>query len=339
MKKTILVISFIFSFLGLLCSFIFIFFEFKDITAFVNFVTFSTEPYAFQGMDIYIPRYVVGGFSDNSSVSLGLINLFLYLSFLAGTIIYYISKYKENRLLIFNFSLIFLNSIIKILLFLIFFNQNKNDSYQFPSLIITLIYIFMSYHFITKHLNFQDNNLAYNNNQSVDNDLETASNFKRFLNLIIDNSLIIVIMFSFLATEKYSDSLKSFFNAFRSIFGERFSSFAFFYLIKFIYYLTLEAVFKATPAKFLTGCYITDEEGKEPSLSMIFKRTLYRFIPFEPFSVFVGRFLHDDYSQTYVINKKSDSSTDNRYLQFLGIGFVFTIVIYIYDLFIHSSFH
>jgi hypothetical protein len=339
MKKTILVLSFIFSFLGLLCSFIFVFFDFKDITAFSNFVLFSGEPYGFQGMGIYIPRYINDGFSDSSAVSLGLVNLFFYLSFLAGTIIYYVSNYKENRLLIFNFSLIFLNSIIKILFFFIFFNQTKNVFYQVLTLILTLIYMFMSYYFISKHLNLQDNNLISNNNQLVENDLETASNFKRFLNLVIDNSLIIVIIFSFLSAEEYSTILASFLNAFRSLFGERFSSFAFFYIIKFIYYLVLETVFKTTPAKVLTGCYITDEEGNEPNFSMILKRTLCRFIPLEPFSVFVGRFLHDDYSATYVINKKSNTTTEKRYFQFLSIGFVLIIVIYFYDIFKHNSFH
>ena len=42
----------------------------------------------------------------------------------------------------------------------------------------------------------------------------------------------------------------------------------------------------------------------------------------------MGKNIHDDYSDTYVINKKNDRTIENYYIQFLTIAFGILLVIY-----------
>lgn len=329
MKKIILGLSLLFSLWGIFASFYFVFFSFEDFTKFQNFLIFNGKPYHYSGMNIFVVIERTSGYSYKST-SIALLNLFFYLTFLAGSLIYYFSKYKESKLLVFNYSLIFLNSIIKILAFTAFFDIDKLSFYGILYIIIVLIYLFISYYIITKNLNVIEKKVIENDNQIIENDLERASNYKRFLNSFIDSFITLIVAFDFISYSEMNESLTTFFSYLKTSFGDKFGLIVFFFLIKFTYYLIFESVFKNTPAKFITACYVTDEEGNPPSFSIILKRTLLRFVPFESFSFLMGKNLHDDYSDTYVINKKTDLTIENRYLQFLTIAFGILLVTYFY---------
>ncbi|QSB25751.1 RDD family protein [Flavobacterium sp. CLA17] len=326
MKKTIFLLSLFFALWGISLSVFFVFFDIKDLTEFLNFIVFHSNPYYYSGMDIFV---VTERTSNSSrSTNIALINLFYYLSFLAGALIYYFSKYKETKLLVFNYSLVFLGSVIKIFSFISYFNIDKLGIYDGFYIVITLLYIFISYHFLTKNLNSN----TIENNQLIENNLENASNYKRFLNLFIDSFIITVIAFGFITYSEKNQLLTAFFSYLKTTFGDKFGIVVFFSLIKFLYYLMFESIFKNTPAKFLTACYVTDEDGNSPDFSMILKRTLLRFIPLESLSFLMGKNLHDDYSDTYVINNKRDPKTEKRYLQILSISFIIMLVVYFYNL-------
>jgi len=324
MKKTILALSLLFSLMGILKSFFFVFYDFEDVTEFLNFILLDIQPYGFAGMDIYVPRYLIHG-AEGGTVSMGLVNLFFILTFFSGTLIYYFSKYKETKLLGFNYCLVFLDSIIKIASFILLFNLKKINFYSISYIVTTLLYIFISYQFLTKELNPKG---IEDDIQIAENTLENASNTKRFLNLFIDSFIILVIVFGYIEYADRRNDIMTFFSYFRRVFGEQFAGIAFFWTVKFIYYLLFESIFKTTPAKFITSCYITDEEGNSPNFSMILKRTLLRFVPLESFSFLMGKNLHDDYSDTYVINKITDRKIENRYTQFLAISFGILLVVY-----------
>lgn len=325
MKKTILALSLLFSLMGIIRSFIFIFYNFEDATGFLNFTLFDIQPYDYAGMTIYIPRHPIHGIGGGR-VSMGLINLSFYLTFLSGTFIYYFSKYKETKLLAFNYCLVFLDSILKIGSFILFFNFEKLNLYSVFYIAIMLLYIFICYQFLTKELN---SNGIEDDIQLTENKLENASNTKRFLNLFIDSFIILAIVFGYIKYADRMDGVATYYNYFKSAFGDQFAGIAFFWTFKFMYYLLFESVFKTTPAKFITSCYITDEEGNTPSFQMILKRTLLRFVPFESFSFLLGKNLHDDYSDTHVINKKTDHKIENQYTQFLAISFGIVLVVYL----------
>ena len=68
------------------------------------------------------------------------------------------------------------------------------------------------------------------------------------------------------------------------------------------YYVFFETVFQQTPGKMVTGSRVITESGGKPTFGQIVKRTLIRFIPFEPFS-FLGSNggWHDRWSKTRVV--------------------------------------
>jgi uncharacterized RDD family membrane protein YckC len=75
---------------------------------------------------------------------------------------------------------------------------------------------------------------------------------------------------------------------------------------RILYYVSYEFVLGATPSKFLTGTWVTDENGNSPKFLTILVRTLIRFVPFEAFSFFSGlNGWHDKWSKTYVLKEKS----------------------------------
>ncbi|MEN2402827.1 RDD family protein [Flavobacterium sp. MC2016-06] len=279
-------------------------------------------------MLIYLPTY----YSDtrNSGIGLELLNLYFYLTFFSSAVIYYFSKYKQARLLAFNYCLIFLYSIIKITYTIVYFNKVEFHVYEILYILLTLTYIFMSYYFITKFLNSKETTIPDNEDKIIEKHNQNASVNKRLVNLIIDSTLIFIIVFGLISNIERDDFFMTFFMFLRTTFGERSSFIIFFYVIKFIYYLVFESLFKATPAKFLTGSYVNDEDGNSPNFTMILKRTLYRLIPFESFSFLVGRNLHDNDSHTYVVNNRKETRIDKQYLLFLGISVFTLLVIYFY---------
>lgn len=77
-------------------------------------------------------------------------------------------------------------------------------------------------------------------------------------------------------------------------------------LYVFLYYFVFESIFQRTLGKLITGTKVVDFNGRKPTLGMIAKRTLIRFIPFEAFS-FPGKKAygwHDRWSETYVVKAK-----------------------------------
>ncbi len=67
------------------------------------------------------------------------------------------------------------------------------------------------------------------------------------------------------------------------------------------YYMFFEGIWGRTPGKFVFGTVAVSESGGKLSMSQVLKRTLCRFIPFEPFSFLGDRGWHDTISKTYVV--------------------------------------
>jgi len=72
------------------------------------------------------------------------------------------------------------------------------------------------------------------------------------------------------------------------------------------YYVFFEFAFQATLGKFATGTRVVALGGGKPTFMQIVGRTLSRFVPFEPFSFFSGKYpvgWHDRWSNTRVVDK------------------------------------
>ncbi len=134
-----------------------------------------------------------------------------------------------------------------------------------------------------------------------------ASDRKRFESVIVDfvfvfisifvSGLIIVII-----GNTFNWDIYSFWNQFITDY-----TYLAFFTYLMLNYLFMESFFGATMGKFATGIKVVTENGVKPNFIKILLRTLCRLIPFDVLSFLgkSGRFWHDSFSKTYVVNKKA----------------------------------
>lgn len=74
----------------------------------------------------------------------------------------------------------------------------------------------------------------------------------------------------------------------------------------FLYYLAGEALFGQTLGKLVTGTRVVTESGGRPAFWQVLARSIYRFVPFEPFSLFNRHRIawHDRWSKTRVVRTR-----------------------------------
>ena len=70
-----------------------------------------------------------------------------------------------------------------------------------------------------------------------------------------------------------------------------------------LYFIIFEKIFGKTVGKMLTKTIVLTKDLTKPSIGQIILRSIIRFIPFEPISVFGGDFWHDKWSGTVVAKK------------------------------------
>lgn len=82
--------------------------------------------------------------------------------------------------------------------------------------------------------------------------------------------------------------------------------YAFGIAVTLLYYVPFEYLTGRTPAKWITGSRVVNEEGGKPTFGQIIGRTFARFIPFEAFSFLgpTGRGWHDTLPKVYVIRTR-----------------------------------
>lgn len=123
-----------------------------------------------------------------------------------------------------------------------------------------------------------------------------ASRGQRAIHWIVDTTLIIFILSSFVPFFYMMDKLEE-------VVGNRMTLFIFFFLARLIYYPLFETLFNATPGKFLTRTRVLRDTDATPDFINILGRTLSRYIPFDPVSFFSPRGWHDSVSHTKVVKE------------------------------------
>ena len=74
-----------------------------------------------------------------------------------------------------------------------------------------------------------------------------------------------------------------------------------------VYHTVFEYYFQKTAGKFITGTKVVGTNGSRPSFALIFRRSLYRFIPIDWASYFFKREgMHDFLSGTKVIRDRDE---------------------------------
>ena len=82
------------------------------------------------------------------------------------------------------------------------------------------------------------------------------------------------------------------------------------YIIFFIYYFVMEATTGLTFGKLIMQNKVAMVNGYKPTTYNIFKRTIWRLVPFEPFSFFGAKGWHDSQSQTIVVSNNASQNTN-----------------------------
>lgn len=133
-------------------------------------------------------------------------------------------------------------------------------------------------------------------------ELQSASSWRRFFNLVIDIFLYYLASFCWGFMLGILGLARSFTEspyAARLILA---------YALLFLYYFAFEALFQRTPGKFITGTKVVMAGGGKPTLGTIAVRTLSRFVPFEPISAYTGKdedkkrtWWHDRWTRTRVV--------------------------------------
>lgn len=136
--------------------------------------------------------------------------------------------------------------------------------------------------------------------------IDTANVGQRFFNHLIDSFfyLLFTFIFTFILGVILAIVAPSFIESLDK------NSIILNYILAFlsfiVYYTLFEFIWGRTPAKFITGTIVVDEDGEIPAFGRVLLRTICRFIPFEAFS-FLGNNAvgwHDRISKTRVINVK-----------------------------------
>ncbi|MBF4493839.1 RDD family protein [Flavobacterium sp. MR2016-29] len=265
------------------------------------------------------------------------LRLFFSFFLFVGGIAYYVSKEKETRLLRFIFSVLFVEHCFFLLIRLYHvFNYIKNAAVKdilisLGSLAVTLFmlyFLYKSMQYLNKLKELDYETFVYT--ESTEISYFETNKWQRLLHLIIDSAVFGLMGFQFL------DLLMRvpFFHQILENFGTQFSQQVTFAIIVFVFrtlfYFVFEALYNATPAKFLTESRVADYEGLKPTASGIFKRTLSRSIPLDSLSFLFKADWHDSISETQVYKEKKTGIKGGYYFMLfpLAVFLIYTATLW-----------
>lgn len=259
--------------------------------------------------------------------SYNILNLFIYILLLLGTIFYKVSKSKETRFLRYIFSIIFLSKSLGLITAIIFFFVYLEHIrgifflHTFMGLIITTVHLLLAFG-ILKYLESQKIldviTKQYGDKESIV--LIETSKWTRFFHHLMDSLTMLLVLSPIMMNVIRIPNLKETADSLSNFFGDKPTVMLFIMICRVIYYFSFEATLGVTSAKLLSETRVVDEDGNKPSVGKIAARTLLRIVPFEAFTFFMHSGLHDRSSQTYVVNEKRTGVKGSRYFLIIPIA-------------------
>lgn len=261
---------------------------------------------------MYVPLASFKGYTNHNGIlyyidsnlnfPLNFSNILLASFSLLATIILILSKGKELRLYKFIISIFLIDKIFLFFYLITYLLTSSHISWFLIAYIpIHILWTFLFY-FVLKHTNLNHKEISL---------LEThASSNKstRFINHIVD--LLICSLLGVSTFFEIFQMLKFPYEYTESKLGLLFTL-AF---TRVVYYLFFETIFHTSPGKIITNSFLSTTNQNEPITShKVFMRTIYRFIPFEPVSFLTGGKLHDNYSNTTVLQLNKGSKLNHKY--------------------------
>lgn len=279
---------------------------------------------------------------------------------LIGSLLYFISNEKKNRLLRLALLFFFIAKSVHFI-FLLFNITGPIKTYTFLTLyyiFIDIFWLFLTYkalvylnslkELIPIEIEVTKTEIKTNStervsareimNQSLEKKaiqlpFEKASIGDRLLNYLFDTFFVILIfspyIFGLAKSREFRDSI----NELGSEIGENVLFLLFIAIGRIIYYLLSEGIFHISPAKALTETQVYATSENKLNFTTITGRTFIRLIPFEAFSFFGKNGWHDELSNTTVLKNKQNVGTKNYAILFLLVIFIASIINGIWDKF------
>ncbi|MDR6942022.1 RDD family protein [Mucilaginibacter pocheonensis] len=287
--------------------------------------------------------YFIGAASDlASSLNLSWFNLWhsifsninvfnwiFYFLMLLGAIFLVASKGKETRLPRFGFALIIFHKALFsayaiYTLFASTLSHRLSGTILFYVLYMLsrLVWIWLAWkvlEYFNKQKELETQTDTYGD--EVSTSYVSASRQQRFMNLLIDMFMGILLFSVLIESLVYRDLHANILVKLYNVVGEKFTLIIVIAVCRLLYYIPFELLTGATPAKYFTETRVINNEGEKPGFGAVLKRSLARFIPFETFSFLMrDNGWHDRISGTAVIREKRTGVNGGRYLLIIPIG-------------------
>lgn len=259
------------------------------------------------------------------------LDLSVYALILFGTIFYLKSRGKEIRLLRFTFSIILLTKVLSVFSFVISiifygkFLQGESFYVVLNILSITadIVWLLTSY-IVIKMLSQKIGLIKHKTKENL-TDYVDSPKAQRFLHHILDLILSITI-----CSRLVIFFFREFLGQIEDVFGERAAMYFVIIVSHLIYLVLFELVFKATPAKLLTGSRVVMASDDKITIKTVFLRSISRHVPFEAFSYLgEGNGWHDKWLKTRVVKEENFGVPVKKYLWIIAIFAVKGILSYV----------
>lgn len=275
------------------------------ITAIIGSLGLISELLAFVQSDFVVVWWlrVAGGFVNldvfnwftfvawNSWINV--VNPLLYIMLLLGAVIYFKNGARHSRILRACLAIILISCAIA--LFFGFYHMFTEFSFIAALSLLRTGFAILFCFTATQFLNTEITN---GNAIGESHEYAEVGKGQRFVNLMVDSTLFMLI---------FSPWFNTFAPVIRGLFGREFGETyvlcALLIFSRIAYYLISEASLDGTPAKFMMGSKVVTWQDQKPTFGAYLKRTLCRFIPFESFTFFGENGLHDQMSETCVVNE------------------------------------
>lgn len=264
----------------------------------IHFIIFSISP-------VISPINILGEV-------LLLIGLIVNILFLSGSVLCLRTDGREVRLLRFGFSLVFIYNVSAILSLLIF---GLKDMYVLYALILLFrIFYLVTAYMALKHIASRKSLVveSYKMGDAEISNYVEAAGWQRFSHLVIDLLLLLFFFYPLVMwlgqTMQIPDSIAS------SFIG------VCFVILQLFFYLLFEAIFGATPGKYLTESRTIKNGMDSLPAGTAILRSFCRIVPFERIAFLLGSRWHDNWSDTSVVREEQAGVSGKSYLKgILGV--------------------
>lgn len=252
---------------------------------------------------LFKPLYLLLG---TTKTAFDVWEFFILAMLFSGSVIFFIQKGKDTRLIAFAFSVILISNLVSVPSYIIYIIRSilkigggvQLHYFVFINAALSLVYVVLSFYILKTIKKAKTLESATTETGTTIKDTPKS---QRFFHFIIDTLIMLLVFFPLLMVILDASSKSHFLKVFLK---NEFALLAFIFILRMIYYPFFEIVFGSTPAKFLTESRVINYLAKHLSGSNIFQRTLCRSIPFNPVSFFWKTGWHDSLSNTHVVKEK-----------------------------------